>query len=240
MGDQGRAQSSVDAADLLSGLGKFHHFTSVWTTGRPSLYALWLLMFTATFKDKDKLRLHPAKQKLKMSPEAAESMKLWWRAVSTNSAPKRRMLPCNQSFGAITLDIFLIKELPEATHPLWVMLPSCWWRRPLTVLGDVEAPKENGSAEKICIFLETLEEGLEVMDMPTDAVAVVGRSNIYKLVEAINKDLYVKSLDGAKISASIHGLLASRCQSSPDTNPALPLELRSVLCKGGTTPHPLN
>ena len=86
--------------------------------------------------------------------------------------------------------------------------------------------------------METLQEGLEVMDIPTAAEAVVVRTNIGKLAEAINKNLYVKSLEGSKISTLIHNILKSREQSPPKEN-SCPLELRSVLVKGGT-PHPLD
>ena len=108
----------------------------------------------------------------------------------------------------------------------------------MAILGDIGKPKNGYSSEKICIFLETLQEGLEVMDIPTAAEAIVVRTNIGKLAEAINKNLYVKSLEGAKISTLIHNLLTCREQSQPKEN-TCPLELRSVLVKGGT-PHPLD
>ena len=236
--NKNEVRTSLDAADLLSALGKFHHFTLVLTAGRPSLYALWLLLFTASFSDKTQLKLAPKKQQLKTTPEAAETLFFWWEAVTTLPAPRRLMLPYTRRYHAVTLDIFLIKQLPKTKHPLWVVVPCCWWRRPMAILGEIGKPKNGDSAEKICIFLETLQEGLEVMDIPTAAEAIVVRTNIGKLAEAIDKNLYVKSLEGAKISNSIHSLLASRDQSPPKANPC-PLELRSVLVKGGT-PHPLD
>ena len=110
-------RTTLDAADLLSALGKFHHFTLVWTAGRPSLYALWLLLFTASFSDKARLQLAPKKQRLKTTPEAAETLLFWWKAVTTYPAPRRLVLPCNRKYSVITLDIFLIKELPKTEHP---------------------------------------------------------------------------------------------------------------------------
>ena len=48
-GDKATVKSRVDAADLLSGLGKLHHITLVWSAGRPVLYFLWRLYYTASF-----------------------------------------------------------------------------------------------------------------------------------------------------------------------------------------------
>ena len=82
----------LDAEDLLSILGKFHHMTLVWTAGRPSLYALWQMFFTATFKEGVPYELMPRKQILKVTAEAKRTLQIWWHALTTQQAPQRRML----------------------------------------------------------------------------------------------------------------------------------------------------
>ena len=104
--------------------------------------------------------------------------------------------------------------------------------RPIEEAGD--------TCERICVWLETLLEGLEVMDVPTKTEAIIVRTNIYKLAEAIDRDLYVKSEKGMQLSRRIHTHLEELRRSLfLGTNQVCPIELRSVLVKGGT-PHPLN
>ena len=54
MSEKRTVKSQIDNADLLTGLCKLHHMTQVWTAGRPSLYALWVLRSTAYFSCRKK------------------------------------------------------------------------------------------------------------------------------------------------------------------------------------------
>ena len=108
-------------------------------------------------------------------------------------------------------------------------------------MEDLGKPLEDVTSERICVWLETLLEGLEVMDVPHETEAIIVRTNIYKLAEAIDRDLYVKSEKGAQISQRIHTHLEelSRTLNQKTKQEVCPIELRCVLVKGGT-PHPLN
>ena len=202
--DQIGVRPEIYAADLLTLLWKLHHMTLVWSAGRPCLYALRVPYFTATFARNNPSKLRPAKQNLAVSTEAAQSVLFWWDAVTRRPAPTRRILVCNKRYASVTLDILYVKEYPATDRPLWVSIPSAWWRRPARVMEDLEKPLEDVTSERICVWLETLLEGLEVMDVPHETEAIIVRTNIYKLAEAIDRDLYVKSEKGAQISQRIH------------------------------------
>ena len=76
------------------------------------------------------------------------------------------------------------------------------------------------------------------MDVETATEAVVVRTNIYKLAQAIRRDLDVKDTAAMVTANEIHALLARRSKSNEGSN-SCPLELRVVLIEGGT-PHPLD
>ena len=65
---------SLDAATLQSALGKFHHITLVWTAGRPSLYALWKLYFTARLINEDLNKLCPKKWQCAVTTELKKAV----------------------------------------------------------------------------------------------------------------------------------------------------------------------
>ena len=110
----------------------------------------------------------------------------------------------------------------------------------MALMGDIGKPKDDSPPEAICIFMEVLREGVEVMDIPDDAKAIIVRTNITQLATSIDKNLYVKSIQAVKISELIHMHLQNIGQNRPTkTNLGLPVELRSVLIRGGT-PHPLD
>ena len=240
MTDEGTVKAHIEAADLLSGLGKLHHMTQVLTAGRPGLYALWVLFSRATFSSRQKLELSPKKQMLKVTQEAARSIEYWHKATTRDSPPTRTILPCSRAFDFVTLDICLIKESPRTERPLWVQVPSAWWRRPMALMGNIGKPTDDAPPEAVCIFMEVLQEGVEVMDIPDDTKAIIVRTNITKLANSIDKNLYVTSLHATKISELIHKHLKNLGQRrSTETSMAPPIELRSVLIQGGT-PHPLD
>ena len=165
------------------------------------------MFFTATFKEGVPYKLTPRKQKLKVTAEARRSLKIWWHALTTQQAPQRRMLRCNGEFEYQTLDIIRAKEYPRTKNTLWLSVEACSWRRPEERL-EKPSSKEDDRDNKITIWLETLLEGLEVVDVRSQTVAIVIRTNIYKLAEAIRKDLYVKDAEGSYIAQEIHDLLA--------------------------------
>ena len=67
-------KEELDAEILRSALGKFHHHTLVWVAGRPHLYALWRLFYTASFSKSRPSQLLPAKQTLKVTNEVKKSL----------------------------------------------------------------------------------------------------------------------------------------------------------------------
>ena len=71
------------------------------------------------------------------------------------------------------------------------------------VAQGVESRRTAGPS-KITVLLEALLEGLEVLDCPTLAEAVIVCTNIVKLAETIDKDLYVKSTLRTLMAQRIH------------------------------------
>ena len=72
--EEERIKEELDAEILRSALGKFHHHTLVWVAGRPHLYALWRLFYTASFSKSGPSQLMPAKQSLKVTNEVRKSL----------------------------------------------------------------------------------------------------------------------------------------------------------------------
>ena len=99
--------------------------------------------------------------------------------------------------------------------------------------------ERSSTAKCICIWLETLQDSIEALDIPTATEVIVIRTNVWRLDEAVKRDLYVRSDLGAHIAGTIHQLLSRRSDDSHTEELKFPLELRSVLVKGGI-PHPLH
>ena len=72
------------------------------------------------------------------------------------------------------------------------------------------------------MWLEVLQDAIEALDIPTDTMAIVVRTNLYKLARAIKKHLYVKSKLSVKIANHIHQLLWQLSQL-PRRNQGCPL-----------------
>ena len=123
---------------------------------------------------------------------------------------------------------------------LYVQIPSCSWTRPERLKGSYSNKTKEELASKLCVWLETLNESLEIMMVPTGLVAIVVRTNITKLAEAIKKALYNKSNLGVLLAQQIHGqLLAMGEEANPPDPDKPPIELLGSLVKGGT-PHPFD
>ena len=232
----------VDAATLRSALGKFHHKTLVWCAGRPSLYALWKLFFTARFKSGDPSKLWPKKQQLVVTTEVKKAILFRWRALLTRKPPIRRMIGCSFQGNFETLDILRVKKWPSTQRPILVRLatPACTWEKPEILMGNYGGEPGPEPPQKIAVWLETLLEGLELMIVRPSAELILVRTNIQKLAEAISKDLYVKSITGTLIAQKIHARLEQLGEthtSSTEGMQTCPLEIRCVLVQGGT-PHP--
>ena len=237
--DKATVKSKVDAEDLLSGLGKLHHITLVWSAGRPVLYFLWKLYYTAAFSYRQPQKLYPRKQQLRVNPDAARALSFWWEALSKVPPPRRRMLPCTTTPRAVTVDIIRLKPSPKNPETILARVPTCWWWRPERLLDDdYQKQSKNAPVQSIAIWLEILQDVIEVLDIPSDTLAIVVRTNLYKLAQAIKRDLYVKSDLGVEIANNIHRMLWQRRQCS-QRGPEYPLELRTVLVEGGY-PHPQN
>ena len=136
MSTAGEVVATVDASSLLTVLGKFHHATLTWPAGRPCLYALWRLYFTATFRNNNPSKLRPKSQTLEVTEDARASILVWVQALTTRPPPIRRMLICSKAVPSITLDILRVKECPRTDNRIWLRLetPSCLWTRPEKLL----------------------------------------------------------------------------------------------------------
>ena len=151
-------------------------------------------------------------QVLKVTKAAKASILFWALALQTRPPPMRRMLICGKQVPSLTLDIMRVKECPKTGNRVWVRLetPSCTWKRPERLLDDYKLVADIKEPPKTTIWLEALLEGLEVMDCPTRVEAIIVRTNIVKLAEAIDKDLYVKSTLGTLIAQRIHEWLEEK------------------------------
>ena len=101
----------------------------------------------------------------------------------------------------------------------------------MAIMSDIGKPTNGEPPEAICIFMETLQEGVDVMDIPDSAKAIIVRTNITLLADSIDKDLYVKSQPAAQISQLIHERLQSLGHRQSRSTPGPPVE--------PGTPHPL-
>ena len=140
---------------------------------------------------------------------------------------------------SITLDILRVKECPRTDNRIWLRLetPCCLWTRPERLLDEYHNVSEIAGPSKLTVWLEALLEGLEVLDCPTHAEAVIVRTNIVKLAETIDKDLYVKSTLGTLLAQRIHawlGEMGKRRAQAASSTVMIPLELRTALVEGGT------
>ena len=150
------------------------------------------------------------------------------------------MLVCNEAPIWRLVDIWRVKKVAPAETTLYVQIPSCSWSRPERLEGTYPNRTTEELSCKLCVWLETLNESLEVMMVPTGLEAIVVRTNICKLAEAIKKALYNKSFLGVLLAQQIHcQLQAMGVEANPKEAGTLPLELVGSLVKGGT-PHPFD
>ena len=238
--DRVTIKDKIDAADLLSVIGKFHHITLVWTRGRPSLYFLWRLFYTASFSDIDQGILHPKKQSLKVSAEARRSIQFWCERLEKTPPPRRKMVRCTSIPKAVIVDILKIKSSPKTKNTILIRMPSAEWWRPERLLDhDYRRLNRSSTTEWIFIWLEALQDSIEAVDVPTSTEVIVVRTNIWQLHRAVERELYVKSDLGAHIAGTIHQLLSRKTGDSNEEKQDYAMELRSILVKGGS-PHPLD
>ena len=165
--DEENIKDEIDAAVLRSALGKFHHHTLIWVAGRPLLYALWQLFYTAKFTTSRPPKLRPAVQTLKVTTEVRKALEIWWEAISRNEPPRRKMLLCNKTPNWRMVDIWRVKQVAPTETTLYVQIPSCSWSRPERLQGTYPNRTTEELSCKLCVWLETLHESLEVMMVPT-------------------------------------------------------------------------
>ena len=105
---------TVRAEQLQTALGKFHHAVLVWPAGRPSLYALWRLFYSATFSYRKNRTKKPVlfrpKQQLTLNEEAQTSLTFWKNRLDTRTPPLRRMLMCSKAPDFTWINIFLFNH----------------------------------------------------------------------------------------------------------------------------------
>ena len=89
------------ASALQGTLGLLHHLVMVWPAGRPSLYPLWKLFYTAKFFIRPdrfhrpkgyKVVLSPKNQELFLTEAAKDSLKVLWARISLKVPPRRKIL----------------------------------------------------------------------------------------------------------------------------------------------------
>ena len=80
------------------------------------------------------------------------------------------------------------------------------------------------------VWLELLLEGLLVLDIQTGVQVIYVRTNIWKLANILEKQLYVKDLVASEISAAIHAQLWNLAlQAVPQGVAQTTMELRCAL-----------
>ena len=63
----------IEAGTLRTALGKFGHAMLIWPAGRPCLYHLWCLLFTALFCDRARIKFSWPGQRLELALECTKS-----------------------------------------------------------------------------------------------------------------------------------------------------------------------
>ena len=211
---------SIVAGTLQTALGKFCHAMLIWPEGRPCLFFLWQLFFTADFRDRTRSKLQMPTQTLKLTVDCIAALTKWKeRLLST--APRRRVIPCNRKVPTTWIVILRYRVTP---HPLefrvFIATPTVCW--------SVEEPTQPvKNKEKLFMFwLSLLLEALQILDtVGTNTELIITRTNIKWLAATIEADCYVRSAKGAWIASKIHETLKNTL--TPSVEP-IPLELKSV------------
>ena len=210
----------IEAGALQSALGKFCHAMITWPAGRPCLYHLWRLLFTASFSNKDRAKLSMPHQTLELTPDCIGAITRWKQRLA-EAAPLRRIIPCNLKVPATWVTILrYTSTLPQQKFNNFIATPSVsWW---------VEEPRSTPRKDSLIVsWMSLLLEALQVLD-PSEGEPelIIVRTNIKLLAKTIESDCYVRSIEGARIASQVQDVL--RYPKTPSGR-QIPIELQVVL-----------
>ena len=218
--DSQKGLTFLEAGTLRTALGKFCHAMLIWPAGRPCLYNLWRLLFTASFYDRARTRLSVPRQRLELTLECTEALTRWKQRLQ-GPAPLRRIVPCNQMVPTKWLILFRYTATSQPLeHRIFIATPLCCW-------SVAESKARDQKDIPLTCWVSLLLEALQLLDLSNgETEMVLARTNIRKLASTIKADCYVRSRKGARIASEIHDIL-SRSQTSKGE--LIPVELRAVL-----------
>ena len=169
--------------------------------GRPFLYHLWRLLFTASFYDRARTKLSMPSQRLELTLECTEALTRWKQRLE-GPAPLRRIVPCKQMVPNKWLILFRYTATRQPLeHRIFIATPlGCW---------SVAEPKACGQKDiPLTCWMSLLLEALQLPDLSNSEMEMVlARTNIRKLASTIEADCYVRSREGARIASEIHDTL---------------------------------
>ena len=226
--ETGEMRCSVKAGTLRTMLGKMCHMTRVWAGGRPSLYPLWRLLFTAKFIERAKLNLVDKQEELTLNEDCTFALNSWLEKISSAETPIRRILPCNRRVRATWVALLRFNCLEDKRrHGVFVGTPETSW---CVDEWDHRSKRKNLSLCWLSLLLDAV--GLVVEAGIEDNVDVIlVRTNIRKMITMLDADLYLRSTEGMRIACKIHDELAhtTRSPSEEPTTLSGPIEIRGVL-----------
>ena len=226
--ETGEVRGSITAGTLRTMLGKMCHMKRVWAGGRPSLYPLWRLLFTAKFIERDKLNLVDKQENLNFNGDCTFAVTLWLTKVSREGTPMRRIPPCNRKMQATWVTLLRFTCLDDKRrHGVFVGTPEVSW---CVDEWDHENNKKNLPVCWLSLLLEAVSLVME--DSPATGIDVIlVRTNIRKMKTTLKANLYLRSTEGMEIACNIHDKLTHTSESpkGKDTKDACPTEIRGVL-----------
>ena len=194
----GEVRGAITAGTLRTMLGKICHMTRVWASGRPSLYPLWRLLFTAKFVERDKLTLVDKQKNLVFNGDCTFAVTLWLMKISREGTPMRRILPCNRRMKAAWVTLLLFTCLTDKRRDgVFVGTLEVSW------CADKWDHENNKKDLPICWLSHLLEAvGLVMEDSSAAGIDVIlVRKNIRKMKTVLETNLYLRSTEGWKSRA---------------------------------------
>ena len=226
--EAGEMRCSVKAGTLRTMLGKMCHMTRVWAGGRPSLYPLWRLLFTAKFIERAKLTLVDKQEELLLNEDCTFAVNIWLEKISSAETPIRRILPCNRRVRATWVALMRFTCLEDKRrHGVFVGTPETSW---CVEEWNHRNKRKNLSLCWLSLLLAAVELVMEA-GIEEDIDVILVRTNIRKMITMLENDLYLRSTEGMRIACKIHDKLAHKAESpkGKHTKDACPTEIRGVL-----------
>ena len=144
-----------------------------------------------------------------------------WKQRLAEPAPLRRVIPCNQKVPSTWVTILrYTPTLTSQNFNNFIATPSVCWR--------VEEHKPTRRKDSLIVsWMSLLLEALQTIDLSEgEPELVVVRTNIRLLVQAIESDCYVRSIEGARIASQVQDALRPPKIPSEEQ---IPIELKAVL-----------